>query len=130
MNLVKSYGHKDKIVPISWSQMFNDGNLSCHPSSGRCILKLNTMCAQRDRPLPSRQQRYTLSRRLQPGSIDTANNTCPIDENIHSSFSLLLSLLEILPQKRRIANAPLRKKRNRWYNERQSAMERNVLPMQ
>src|SRR5579859_251165 len=29
MKLVEPYGYKDNIIPIGWSQLFNDGNLGC-----------------------------------------------------------------------------------------------------
>jgi hypothetical protein len=33
---------------------------------------------------------------LKPGGIDAANYSCPIDQNIHSSFSFIFEL-EIAP---------------------------------
>src|SRR5215471_9798776 len=87
MKLVESYGHDDNIISIGWSQLFNDSHLGCRLFSGGCIFKLNTMCTQRHRPLPARQQRYIVSCLLKSGGIDATNNTCPIDQNIHRFFS-------------------------------------------
>src|SRR6266550_9140994 len=92
MKLVESYGHEDDIIPISWSQLFNDSHLGCRLFSGGCIFKLNTMCTQRHRPLPARQQRYIVSSLLKSGGIDATNNTRPIDQNIHMFFSLFFCL--------------------------------------